>query len=103
MLFRRETTAVAAVSGESKKFSKQEVTTLTDSLKEIRTTIKANRILLKPLFADFDTTKKQRITVQQFSRVLKQLSIMPSETAFDLVCRRYFDKGNTKEVNYVKF
>lgn len=65
--------------------------------------IRANRILLKPTFADFDTTQKQRVTVQQFARVLKQLSIMPSEDAFDLICRNYFDKGNTREVNYIKF
>jgi len=28
---------------------------------------------------------------------------MPSEDQFDLICRNYFDKGNTREVNYVKF
>jgi Ca2+-binding EF-hand superfamily protein len=72
-------------------------------LNVLRKAIKANRVLLKPSFADFDTTQKQRITVQQFARVLKQLSIMPSETEFDLICRNYFDKGNTREVNYVKF
>ena len=65
--------------------------------------IKANRILMKPSFANFDRTNKQRVTVQQFARVLKQLSIMPNEDEFDLICRNYFDKGNTREVNYVKF
>ena len=69
----------------------------------MRSVIKANRILLKPSFADFDTTLTQRITTQQFSRVLKQLGIMPSEDIFDLICRKYFDKGNTREVNYYKF
>ena len=65
----------------------------------------ANRILLKPQFQDFDTTKCCHITVQQFARVLKQLNLMPSESTpiFELVCRRYADRGNLKEVNYVKF
>jgi hypothetical protein len=28
---------------------------------------------------------------------------MPPELVFELVCKRYFDKSNTREVNYVKF
>ena len=58
---------------------------------------------MKPTFSNFDRTNKQRITVQQFARVLKQLAIMPSDEVFDLICRNYFDKGNTREINYVKF
>jgi Ca2+-binding EF-hand superfamily protein len=77
--------------------------------------IRANRILIKPAFADFDRTQKQRVTAQQFARVLKQLGIMPTDDGagatfsatgsekFDLLCRNYFDRGNTREVNYVKF
>ncbi len=90
-------------SSSSSKFTREEIKTLTDGLKELRSCIKANRILLKPTFSNFDRTNKQRVTVQQFARVLKQLSIMPSEDQFDLICRNYFDRGNTREVNYVKF
>jgi len=33
--------------------------------------------------------------------VLKKLGIIPdNEKVFELVSRKYFDKGNTKEVNY---
>jgi hypothetical protein len=35
--------------------------------------------------------------------VLKQLNLIPSEEAFDLICQQYFDKGNSREVNYIKF
>uniref|UniRef100_A0A7S3KPW0 EF-hand domain-containing protein n=1 Tax=Euplotes crassus TaxID=5936 RepID=A0A7S3KPW0_EUPCR len=98
--FRKEASATG--SGSS-KFTREEVKVLTDSLKELRSVIKANRILLKPTFSNFDRTNKQRVTAQQFARVLKQLSIMPSIDEFDLICRNYFDKGNTREVNYVKF
>ena len=100
--FRKEEKAVGA-SGTTSKFTKTDIKLLTDTLKDLRSTIRANRILLKPSFADFDTTNTQRVTLHQFSRVLKQLQIMPSEKAFELICRRYFDRGNTREVNYVKF
>ena len=86
-----------------KRFSHEEAKLIYDTLKTLRGYIKANRILLKPSFADFDRTTTQHISVQQFSRVLKQLQLMPSEEAFDLICQKYFDKGNTKEVNYIKF
>lgn len=64
----------------------------------------SNRILLKPGFQDFDRSKSQHITQQQFLRVMKNLNIMPpSEQLFDLIIRRYCDLGNTKEVNYFHF
>ena len=64
----------------------------------------SNRILLKPGFADFDRSKSQHITAQQFLRVMKNLNLMPpSNEMFDLIIRRYCDRGNTKEVNYFHF
>ena len=64
----------------------------------------SNRILLKPGFMDFDRSKSQHITSQQFLRVMKTLNIMPpSEEMFDLIIRRYCDRGNTKEINYFHF
>jgi len=41
--------------------------------------------------------------VDQFSRVLTGLSLLPPERYFNLLIRRYIDNGNVKEVNYVKF
>ena len=64
----------------------------------------SNRILLKPGFQDFDRSNSQHITAQQFLRVLKTLNIMPpSEEMYDLIVRRYCDRGNTKEINYFNF
>jgi len=102
-IFRNEGSSETNFSTTKSKFTRVEATKLSDILKTLRSVIKANRVLMKPSFADFDTTQKQRISVHQFSRVLKQLNIMPSEDEFDLICRHYFDKGNTREVNYVKF
>lgn len=98
--FRKEVDSSASAAS---KFSKQEIKLLTDTIKVLINTIKANRILLKPSFADFDITKKQRVTVHQFSRVLKQLQIMPSDEAFEVICKKYFDKSNTREIDYVSF
>ena len=64
----------------------------------------SNRILLKPGFQDFDRSNSQHISAQQFLRVLKTLNIMPpSEEMYDLIIRRYCDRGNTKEINYFNF
>ena len=64
----------------------------------------SHRILLKPDFMDFDRSKSQHITQQQFLRVLKKLNLMPeSDEVFDLIIRKYCDRGNNKEVNYFKF
>jgi hypothetical protein len=41
--------------------------------------------------------------VDQFSRVLTQLNLLPPERYLNLLIRRYIDNGNVKEVNYVKF
>lgn len=72
-----------------------------DALQQMRKTVVANRILLKPSFQDFDRSKCCHVTDQQFSRVLKNLNIIPSnDRVFELILRKYFDKGNTKEVNY---
>lgn len=74
------------------------------ALQEMRRIVVANRILIKPSFQDFDKSKCCHVTDQQFARVLKKLNIIPSsERVFELVIRKYFDKGNTKEVNYFTF
>jgi hypothetical protein len=41
--------------------------------------------------------------VDQFSRVLTLLGLLPPPQFFDLLVRKYIDNGNPKEVNYVKF
>ena len=85
-------------------FSEEEKLLLLHSLKTLNQIVRANGILLKPSFQDFDRTNTCHITLQQFGRVMKQLGIMPSnDQVYELICRLYFDKGNAKEVNYVRF
>jgi len=58
---------------------------------------------LKPQFQDFDITKCGHVTKSQFLRVLTQLGIFAPEAVLNLILRRYMDKGNADEVNYVDF
>lgn len=96
-------TATVQSSISTSKFSDYEKGELTSIISDIKQLIKAHRILLKPFFQDFDPANTQHITLQQFGRVLKQLQLMPEEPEFELICKKYFDRVNTREVNYVKF
>lgn len=58
---------------------------------------------MKPQFQDFDVTKNGHVTKMQFLRVLAQLGIYAPEGVLNLVLKRYMDKGNAEEVNYVDF
>ena len=70
----------------------------------IRTEIVNKRILIKPQLQDYDRTKSCHITVEQFRRVMKELKIIPpDENLFQLLIRKYLDKGNIREINYFKF
>lgn len=84
-------------------FTEQEANSLYGIMKELRGLITSNRILMKPSFQDFDPARTCHITAQQFGRVLKGLSLMPSDDIFELICKNYFDKNNTRDVNYLKF
>ena len=75
-----------------------------DMMTQLNRVVVSHRILLKPDFMDFDRSKSQHITQQQFLRVLKKLNLMPeNDDVFDLMIRKYCDRGNNKEVNYFKF
>lgn len=85
-------------------FSEEERAKMTESMQQLKTQIVSRRILLKPGFQDFDRSRCQHITQPQFLRVLKNLTLMPpSEEVFDLMVRKYCDRGNMKEINYFKF
>jgi len=72
-------------------------------LEQYRTAVKNNRIHLKPVFQDFDITKNGHVTKDQFLRTLNQLRISAPQHILTKLLRRYMDKGNIDEVNYVDF
>ena len=89
-------------SKSTAKFSEAEKQQLCDLLVAMRLQIKNNRILIKPQFQDFDKTKNCHITAEQFRRVLKECNLLPpSEDLFQILIRKYLDKSNVREVNYV--
>lgn len=72
-------------------------------LNEYRTAVLNMRIHIKPCFQDFDRTKCGHVTKAQFLRVLDLLKIAAPDHITAAVLRRYMDKGNLDEVNYVDF
>lgn len=84
-------------------YSNEEQQLIDQLLTAVKRKISQKRILLKQPFQDFDRTRCSHITIEQFSRVLTQLSLLPKEEYFQLLVRKYIDNGNPKEVNYVKF
>ena len=85
------------------EFTQEEEDQVLAYLEEYRTAVLNRRIHLKPQFQDFDITKCGHVTKSQFLRVLTQLGIYAPESVLNLVLRRYMDKGNADEVNYVDF
>lgn len=85
-------------------FSDADKDTLLGLLSAIRTEIKNKRILIKPQLQDYDRTHSCHITAEQFRRVMKELKLIPpSEELFQLLIRKYLDKGNIREINYFAF
>ena len=74
-----------------------------DLLEEYRKAVSNKRIHLKPIFMDFDITKNGHVTKAQFLRVLDLLKITAPQSELQMLLRRYMDKGNVDEVNYVDF
>ena len=73
-------------------------------IQAIKNEIVNKRILIKPQFQDYDRTKNCHVTAEQFRRVLKELKLIPpTEDLYQLLLRKYLDKGNIREVNYFKF
>jgi len=70
---------------------------------EYRYAVLVRRIMLKPLFQDFDRTKNGHVTKQQFLRVVDSLRITAPEEITQELLRPYMDMGNVDEVNYVDF
>lgn len=85
------------------EFTPEEQEQQNSILQEYRQAVQNRRIHLKPQFQDFDITKCGHVTKNQFLRVLAQLGIYAPEPVLNLLLRRYMDKGNADQVNYVDF
>jgi Ca2+-binding EF-hand superfamily protein len=72
-------------------------------IQEYKQAIKVKRLNLKPQFQGFDITKNGHVTKTQFVRVCSQLQCCASDQMMNCLLKRYMDKGNAEEVNYVDF
>jgi len=84
-------------------YSDDESRVLFNALRLVKHIIKTKRILLKLPFQDFDRTNCSHVTREQFGRVLVNVGIQLDQPTIDILARKYMDKGNTREVNYVQF
>ena len=83
------------------EFTEEEKMLIGELLMSYKTVFKNKRLHLKPLFEDFDITKIGYVTKNQFTRLLKQFDLIPNnERQFNLLLKKYMDKGNLNEVNY---
>jgi Ca2+-binding EF-hand superfamily protein len=83
--------------------TQEEEQAILNYIAQYQTAVINRRIHLKPQFQDFDITKCGHVTKSQFLRVLVQLGIYAPESILALIVKRYMDKGNADEVNYVDF
>ena len=84
-------------------FTDEEAAGLDKALEDFRAVIRNRRVHLRPMFQNFDITRSSHVSRTQFCRVLNQLSIFPSDESLRLILKRYIDKGNMEEVNYMDF
>jgi len=70
---------------------------------EARRIMKTKNMSIKPAFQDFDRTKSGRVTLPQFVRVCLQFNLQVPDQILANFARRYMDKPNSEEVNYVLF
>jgi len=83
--------------------TEEEYARLEELLSMYRSLIYNRRVLLKPLFEDFDRTKVGHISKNQFLRILTQFGLLPDKNDLNIILKRYTDKGNLDEVNYYDF
>jgi Ca2+-binding EF-hand superfamily protein len=70
---------------------------------DIRARVQQRRIFLKPMFQDFDPSRRSHISKSQFARALGTLGFELTEEEVNLFGLKYCDLGNKFDVNYLLF
>lgn len=73
-----------------------DATKLQQVLDYIRWAVKSKRIFIKPPLQDYDRTKSNLVTRDQFIRVLDNLNLVRNEELADILCRKYARSSNPK-------
>eukprot|EP01062_Namystynia_karyoxenos_P047664 TRINITY_DN3606_c2_g1_i1.p1 TRINITY_DN3606_c2_g1~~TRINITY_DN3606_c2_g1_i1.p1 ORF type:complete len:958 (+),score=413.58 TRINITY_DN3606_c2_g1_i1:106-2874(+) len=71
------------------------------AIDRMRSIVSARRILPRPVFLDFDKTRKGRVTPTQFAAVLDKLAIKVPEEQTKAVANRFLDERG--DVDYMSF
>lgn len=83
--------------------SPEEAALLERLLAEYRRAVQIKGLYLKPMFQNFDRTRSQHVSKQQFLRVLSTLGVFAEQPQLNALLKAYLDKGNAEEVNYADF
>jgi len=84
-------------------YNPEEENLLSTILMYLRKQISTRRIMLKPVFQDFDRIQTGHVTFEQYTRALTQLGLNLPEYCFKILARKYMDKNTPREVNYAAF
>jgi Ca2+-binding EF-hand superfamily protein len=99
-----EKTVFEPVKHSALSFTPEESDQFYQLLRGYQEAITTKRLHLKPQFEDFDITKIGYVTKNQFCRILKQFDLTPpTDSLFNLLLKKYMDRGNLDEVNYYEF
>ena len=84
-------------------FSESEQQTIVEVVQGYQRAIASTRVLIKPMFQDFDVPAIGYVSKTQFLRVLHQLGLYAPGGFENLILKLYMDRGNADDVNYVRF
>ena len=76
------------------QFSEEERVGLQQVFEGYHRAVKERRVLLKPLFQDFDVPNIGLVTKSQFLRVLHQLGVAAPPRYEQLITKLFMDRGN---------
>jgi Ca2+-binding EF-hand superfamily protein len=76
---------------------------LFEALQTASKLVLTQRFNMKPFFQAFDVTQCGYVSKTQFTRVLSQVGLKPTEDTLNFILKYYMNKGNLDEVNYVDF
>lgn len=74
-----------------------------DLAEKLRYQVRTRRMLLMPVFQDFDFANRGYVTRTQFARCMDMLGFGLDEVSIALLCGVYCDYGNHHDVNYKEF
>jgi len=70
---------------------------------KVRARVKECRVPVKDKLQDFDRQRQGHVTFDQFARSLQMINLPINMDEITLLAKKYCDRGNTRDVNYMEF